>query len=283
MNMRIMSAIALAVLCCSFGVAHAQFAGVTPEEVTQYRALVATLPPSQQTWEQKLESNLGNSYFPNYLRSRLKNERTVWEYVTDKPSLPRVIIVGDSVSLGYTLRVRDAMASTANIHRAPTNTGPTTTGLAKMDYWLNGEDWDVILFNFAIHDAWASTTRYHDNLSEIVRRLKVTNSTSTLVWARTTPFDIADLTTELTAPQMNQVSDAIMLSNNIATIDLYTPIVGHELEYQLADKTHYNEYGKAVLAAEVVSGLNIAIVPEPSSLMAAAGLGAFVLLKRFRQ
>jgi len=283
MNSRITVALAILVLGGSFNVARAQFAGVTPEEVTQYRALVATLPASQQAWEQKLESNLGNSYFPNYLRSRLKNERTAWDYVTDKPLLPRVIIVGDSVSLGYTLRVRDAMASTANIHRAPTNTGPTTTGLAKMDYWLNGEKWDVIMFNFAIHDAWASTTRYHDNLSEIVRRLKLTNPTSTLVWARTTPFVIANLTPQLTAPMMNQVSDAIMTSNNIAMIDLYSPIVGHELDYQLADKTHYNEYGKAALAAAVVQGLNSVLVPEPSSLMAAAGVGALALLKRSRK
>jgi len=228
MNSRITVALAILVLWGSLNVARAQFAGVTPSEVAQYRALVATLPASRQAWEQRLESNLGNSYFPNFLRSRLKNERTAWDYVTDKPLLARVIIIGDSVSLGYTLRVRDAMARTANIHRAPTNTGPTTTGLAQMNSWLNGQQWDYILFNFAIHDAWSTTTRYQDNLSEIVRRLKLTNSTSKLVCARTTPFDLADLTNELTAHAMNQVSDTIMASKNIPTIDLYSPIVGHE-------------------------------------------------------
>ena len=49
--------------------------------------------------------------------------------VTDVPGLPRVLLIGDSVSMGYTLRVRTALQGKANVHRVPTNCGPSADSL----------------------------------------------------------------------------------------------------------------------------------------------------------
>src|SRR5690606_40932947 len=59
-----------------------------------------------------------------------------WDYVEDDPALPRVLLIGDSVSRGYTQAVRKALQGKVNVHRAPANCGPTATGLKKMDVWL---------------------------------------------------------------------------------------------------------------------------------------------------
>src|SRR5215831_15553891 len=56
--------------------------------------------------------------------------------ITDDPKLPRVLLIGDSISIGYTLDTRQALAGKANVHRIPTNGGPTTNGLANLDAWL---------------------------------------------------------------------------------------------------------------------------------------------------
>ncbi|MEC8895625.1 MAG: hypothetical protein VX675_04820, partial [Planctomycetota bacterium] len=48
--------------------------------------------------------------------------------VTDVEGLPRVLLIGDSISIGYTVGVRELLSGKANVHRPLTNCGPTTKG-----------------------------------------------------------------------------------------------------------------------------------------------------------
>ena len=42
-----------------------------------------------------------------------------------KPAkLPRVLLIGDSISIGYTVAVRSLLKGKANVHRIPENGGP---------------------------------------------------------------------------------------------------------------------------------------------------------------
>lgn len=41
--------------------------------------------------------------------------------IKDAPGLPRVLLIGDSISIGYTEPVRMELAGKANVHRIPTN------------------------------------------------------------------------------------------------------------------------------------------------------------------
>ncbi|MDZ4288610.1 MAG: SGNH/GDSL hydrolase family protein, partial [Prosthecobacter sp.] len=72
--------------------------------------------------------------------------------VQDVAGLPRVLLIGDSISMGYTLGVRKLLAGKANVHRIPQNGGPTKNGVANIDKWLGDGHWDVIHFNWGIHD-----------------------------------------------------------------------------------------------------------------------------------
>ncbi|MGC9318533.1 MAG: SGNH/GDSL hydrolase family protein, partial [Armatimonadota bacterium] len=68
--------------------------------------------------------------------------------IEDDPELPRVLLIGDSISVGYTLPVRSILEGTANVHRIPENGGPTARGLERIEDWLGDERWDVIHFNW---------------------------------------------------------------------------------------------------------------------------------------
>src|SRR5262245_39864055 len=72
--------------------------------------------------------------------------------ITDVPGLPRVLIIGDSISMGYTTPVRKLLEGKANVHRIPANGGPTKNGIANITKWLGDGKWDVIHFNWGIHD-----------------------------------------------------------------------------------------------------------------------------------
>ena len=73
--------------------------------------------------------------------------------IVDVPGLPRVLLIGDSISIGYTLPVRAALKGKANVHRPPGNCSSTGYSLTKIDEWLGTGKWDVIHFNFGLHDA----------------------------------------------------------------------------------------------------------------------------------
>ncbi len=51
----------------------------------------------------------------------------------DVPGLPRVLIIGDSVSCGYTLALPAALTGLANVHRPPQHCGSTVVGLANLE------------------------------------------------------------------------------------------------------------------------------------------------------
>src|SRR2546423_11384575 len=72
--------------------------------------------------------------------------------VIDQPGLARVLLIGDSISIGYTATVRKELAGKANVHRIPENGADTANGLKKIDDWLGDGRWDVIHFNWGLHD-----------------------------------------------------------------------------------------------------------------------------------
>lgn len=116
--------------------------------------------------------------------------------IVDAPGLPRVLLIGDSISIGYTLPVRELLRGKANVHRVPGNASSSGHGLQLLDRWLGDGRWDVIHFNFGIHDAklppegnrHASVELYANNLRLIVARLKRTGAR--LIWASSTPIPL---------------------------------------------------------------------------------------------
>src|SRR4051794_11735225 len=62
--------------------------------------------------------------------------------VEDVAGLPRVLLIGDSISEGYTVPVRKLLEGKANVHRIPENGGATKAGIAKIDGWLGAGKWD---------------------------------------------------------------------------------------------------------------------------------------------
>src|SRR5688572_16490768 len=70
----------------------------------------------------------------------------------DQKKLPRVLILGDSISIGYTEPVRKQLQGTADVFRPKENCQHTAHGLARLKVWLGDEKWDVIHFNWGIWD-----------------------------------------------------------------------------------------------------------------------------------
>ena len=59
--------------------------------------------------------------------------------IEDQPGLPRVLLIGDSISMCYTLATREELKGEANVHRIPENGGHTGKALEGIDGWLRGK------------------------------------------------------------------------------------------------------------------------------------------------
>jgi lysophospholipase L1-like esterase len=210
----------------------------------KYDAWVATLPPAHQAWEKVLQANLGSFYLPGHQADKVAGKANAWDYVADNPKFPRVLLIGDSVSRGYTLAVRAALAGRANVHRAPENCGGTSRALTKLDIWLGEGNWDVIHFNFGIHDRGTPTGDYAKRLEQIVARLRLTGAT--LIWASTTPIpdDPAQKQTAASIVERNQIAAEVMARHRIPVDDLFGAVSPKVDTLRLpAPNVHFKESG----------------------------------------
>jgi len=225
----------------------------------RYVAVVATLPPEQQAWETVLQQNLGNFYLPIHKRDKVAGHSTAWDFVQDVAGLPKVLLIGDSVSRGYTQAVRKALAGKANVHRAPENCGPTANGLKKIDIWLGEEKWDVIHFNFGIHDRNTPLTEYGARLEQLVQRMAKTGAK--LVWASTTPIpdDAPKQQTAVSVVERNQLAAKIMEKYGVKTDDLFEAITPQLATLQNPNDVHFNGAGYEFLGQTVATAVEAAL------------------------
>lgn len=131
--------------------------------------------------------------------------RRAFSNPVDDPALPRVLLIGDSISIGYTVPVRKLLAGKANVHRIPGNGQTAAHGAQNLDKWLGTKKWDVIHFNWGLWDLCyrhpesktqghrdkekgtvsATPDVYRTNLEKCVTRLQATGAK--LIWCETTP------------------------------------------------------------------------------------------------
>ncbi len=181
---------------------------------------------------------------------------------------PRVLIIGDSISMGYTKPVQALLAGVADVERIPENGGPTINGLAHMEKWLASGKWDVIHFNFGLHDLkimpdgkhQVEVEQYANNLNVIVQRLKGTGAK--LIWATTTPVPEGKLDPPRhsgDAPIYNAAALPVMEANHVAIDDLYSFALPRLAEIQQHENVHYNEAGYEALAKQVAASIQDAL------------------------
>lgn len=188
--------------------------------------------------------------------------------VADVAGLPRALLIGDSISIGYTNDVQDLLAGKANVHRIPVNGGPTTRGLEQIDDWLGDGDWDVIHFNWGLHDLrfmedgrrQVSPDEYRVNLERLVTRLEETGAQ--LIWASTTPVPDAKVTPhrdDRDVVAYNRIAAEIMGRRGVAIDDLYDEILPALAEVQRPANVHFLPAGSKLLAGAVVRAIRAAL------------------------
>lgn len=198
--------------------------------------------------------------------------------IEDVAGLPRVLLIGDSISIGYTPATRELLKGKANVHRIGTNGGPTINGLKNLKSWLGDSKWDVIHFNWGLHDLkhigekgdtivdvktpgarmQVSIGDYEKNLTELVTQLKATGAK--LIWCTTTPVpEGAKGRIPGDEVKYNEAAARVMKSAGVAINDLYAHASKRISEIQNKADVHFSGTGSKYLAEKVAAEIEAAL------------------------
>ena len=174
--------------------------------------------------------------------------------------------------MGYTLPTRELLKGKANLHRIPANGGSTKDGSAKIEGWLGTGKWDVIHFNWGLHDLkhWkdgkldpagpqvSTPDEYEKNLRALTKRMKATGAK--LIWATTTRVpEGSSGRVHADEVKYNAVAARVMKDEGIPTDDLHDFSEPKLSEWQLPANVHFTPEGYAGLAKKVAAEIEAAL------------------------
>jgi acyl-CoA thioesterase-1 len=188
---------------------------------------------------------------------------------------PNVLIIGDSISIGYFEPTKELLAGKAEVYHNPGNAAHTRNGLAQLDAWLGETPWDVIHFNHGLHDLKytnakgdlvspdkgtqvMSVDEYARNLEQIVQRLKKTRAS--LIFATTTPVPEGAMgRVKGDEERYNRAALAIMKKHRVQVNDLYAFALPRLESIQRPRNVHFTDEGSRLLAQQVAESIRAAL------------------------
>jgi len=195
--------------------------------------------------------------------------------------LPNVLLIGDSISIGYTVTVRRLLEGKADVFRPDTNCGHTGMGIEKIREWVGERHWDVIHFNFGIWDSHYlrngemvtamkpsaeelkevqlryTTDQYLENLRRILGVLKETKAV--LIWATTTPVTSWDEARQAALREKNVAAERLMRKEGVRIDDLSGLVLPHVQAWQMEDGCHFGPEGCTELGKQVAASISAAL------------------------
>ncbi len=189
--------------------------------------------------------------------------------------LSKVLIIGDSISLGYTPYVIKDLTDKAVVSHSPGNSESTTTGIKKIESWLGDQHWDLIIFNWGLWDLCyrssgskvtgkrdkisgkLSTTLddYRKNLEFLVQRLQ--KASPHLIFVTTTfvpPNEEGRFAGD--EDKYNAVAREVMKKYNVQINDLNK--LSHKVHPKFgmgSDNVHYNASGYERLSKQITASI----------------------------
>ncbi len=177
----------------------------------------------------------------------------------DQAGLPRVLLLGDSITRAYNAEVENRLAGKAYVARLATSAFLSDPMfLQEVALMLDNVKFDVIHFNNGLHGWQHSEEEYRAAFPKLLALLQKHAPHAKLIWATTTalkestpakPGEVRATNERIAA--RNAIARQFMDAQHIPIDDLHKLMAGHP-EYH-SDNFHFNDQGIKLQADQVAT------------------------------
>jgi len=184
----------------------------------------------------------------------------IWIADVNDSSLPRVLLIGDSITQGYGPKVAEALKGRATVARLTTSKSlGDPVLLAEVALVLGQCAFDVVHVNNGLHGWGYSEDEYRRSFPELLATIRKHAPRAKIIWAMTTPVrttpdlkEFSERTERVIA--RNKIAAEITAQEQIPVDDLFSLVKDHP-EYWRGDGVHFNEKGVAAEAQQVADSI----------------------------
>ena len=190
----------------------------------------------------------------------------VWMPNTNDSALPRILLIGNSITRGYYPEVQRILEGKAYLARLATSKSIGDPGLLKeIELIMGYYKFDIVHFNNGLHGWGYSEEEYGKAFPAFVKKIRQQAPNAVLIWATITPIrtkanvNIFDPRTERVKVRNKIALHFISTQKDIKIDDLWELTVNTPEFYQGGDGTHPNPAGYAAIGQKVAKELSAAL------------------------
>jgi hypothetical protein len=187
----------------------------------------------------------------------------VWMPFTNDSTLPRILLIGNSITRGYYPEVQKLLTGKAYVARLTTSKSVGDPGLLKeVSLVMSYYKFDIVHFNNGLHGWKYSEKEYEKAFPDLVKTIRKNAPSAKLIWATTTPVRVKGEISSLDPKterikERNRIALAfISKQKDIGVDDLWAATISKPEYFQGGDGTHPNPSGYQALAQTVTAALN---------------------------
>lgn len=185
----------------------------------------------------------------------------LWWEEAEKRDLPRLLLIGDSITNGYHPFVNEKLKEIAYVDKLATSKAIDNPSLRReIQYMLQHDDftYQLIHLNNGLHGWHLSLEQYRDHFEQVIQSIQG-QSDAVMVLATSTPIATKGAPTQIDPVEnakvtaRNEVVWALADKYSLRVNDLYQKMLGHP-EYRVdhpEDIYHFNEAGQRYQATIV--------------------------------
>jgi GDSL-like Lipase/Acylhydrolase family len=183
----------------------------------------------------------------------------IWISHANETNLPRVLLIGDSITRDYYPGVEKHLEGKAYVARLATSRfASDPVLLQEIALVLDNTKFDIIHFNNGMHGWQHSEEEYRAAFPKIIETIRTHAPRAKLVWATTTPLKVSNPGNSKEASDKriaarNEIGLQCIKAQNIVVDDLNALVRGHP-EYH-SDNVHFNGNGVRLEAAQVAASI----------------------------
>lgn len=159
----------------------------------------------------------------------------------DKKSLPRVLLLGDSICNGYQTSVRQLLEGKVNVSYWISSCCVSHPSYAKfLALYLEIADYDVVHFNNGLHSLNTPEKDYVKGIEAVIRLIREKQPKAKIVWATSTPLKDPKKTEQVR--KLNAAAASVVKRlGGIETNDLFALLDPFDREENWRDVYHHKK------------------------------------------